>query len=162
MLFMGQEFLEYKQWSDHPDSPLHIDWEALDGGDVSMADHLRFTQDVVRLRRSHAALRSESVRAFHVNGDARVLAFHRWVEGRGSDVVVVASLNDGTYHGYAIGFPAAGRWREIFNSDVYDHWVNPQVAGNGGAIDVGGPPIWLFNVVCDCVAGQWGGGVCGG
>ena len=26
------------------------------------------------------------------------------------------------------------------NSDVYDNFVNPRVAGNGGAIDAGGPP----------------------
>ena len=151
MLFMVQEFLEYKLWSDHPDSPLHIDWQALDGGDTAMADHLRFTQDAVRLRRTHAALRSESVNAFHVNGNARVLACHRWVEGSGSDVVVAANLNDGTYYGYAIGFPRTGRWREVFNSDVYDHWVNPQVAGNGGAIDVDGPPMHGFSTSCAIV-----------
>ena len=29
---------------------------------------------------------------------------------------------------------------EVFNSDVYDHFVNPQVAGNGGEIYADGPP----------------------
>jgi 1,4-alpha-glucan branching enzyme len=28
-----------------------------------------------------------------------------------------------------LGFPIPGFWREVFNSDVYDHWVNPKVAG---------------------------------
>ena len=37
-------------------------------------------------------------------------------------------------HGYALGFPRAGRWVERFNSDVYDNWVNPMVAGNGGGV----------------------------
>jgi 1,4-alpha-glucan branching enzyme len=27
-----------------------------------------------------------------------------------------------------------GLWKERFNSDVYDYWVNPQVAGNGGGV----------------------------
>jgi 1,4-alpha-glucan branching enzyme len=28
-----------------------------------------------------------------------------------------------------VGFPGTGTWREVFNSDVYDNWVNPVVAG---------------------------------
>ena len=60
---------------------------------------------------------------------------HRWLEGKGRDVVVVASLSETTYYDYRIGFPRGGSWFEAFNSDVYDHWVNPWVAGNGGKID---------------------------
>jgi 1,4-alpha-glucan branching enzyme len=29
----------------------------------------------------------------------------------------------------------------VFNSDVYDNWVNPMVAGNGGGIQASGPPL---------------------
>ena len=70
-----------------------------------------------------------------------MLAFQRWVEGAGADVVVVCSLNENTLYNYAIGFTAAGRWREVFNSDVYDNWVNPIVAGNGGGVDADGPGL---------------------
>lgn len=28
----------------------------------------------------------------------------------------------------------ASPWREIFNSDVYERWVNPNVVGNGGSV----------------------------
>jgi 1,4-alpha-glucan branching enzyme len=63
-----------------------------------------------------------------------VIAYHRWREGSGDDVVVVASFAETTWTGYDIGFPFPGLWRERFNSDVYDHWVNPQVAGNGGSV----------------------------
>jgi 1,4-alpha-glucan branching enzyme len=144
MLFMGQEFLEYKQWSDHPDSPFVIDWRSLDSGDASMVNHLRFTQDAIRLRRQQPALRGECARVFHVSNPNRVLALHRWLEGTGNDVVVAASLSDRTQYGYAIGFPRMGAWREIFNSDVYDHWVNPMVAGNGQGIDAQGPGMHGF------------------
>ena len=48
--------------------------------------------------------------------------------------MVAASLNEATYWSYAIGFPGPGRWLEVFNSDVYDNWVNPIVAGNGGGV----------------------------
>jgi 1,4-alpha-glucan branching enzyme len=54
---------------------------------------------------------------------------------------VVESLNESTWYNYQIGFPSGGRWLELFNSDVYDNWVNPIVAGNGGAIEASGPPL---------------------
>jgi 1,4-alpha-glucan branching enzyme len=41
----------------------------------------------------------------------------------------------------AVGFPGPGRWLEVFNNDVYDHWVNPIVAGNGTGIDANGGPM---------------------
>ena len=49
-----------------------------------------------------------------------------------------------TWHGYELGFPFPGLWRERFNSDVYDHWVNPQVAGNGGSVVAGGRGLHGF------------------
>ena len=49
MLFMGQEFLEDKQWSDnfafHQD--LLLNWAGLDAGDKQMLDHLRFTSELI-------------------------------------------------------------------------------------------------------------------
>jgi 1,4-alpha-glucan branching enzyme len=144
-LFMGQEFLEDKQWSDDPASPDHISWAGVEGGDAAMADHLRFTQDAIRLRRRQPALRSSFVHAFHVHNGNRVIAFQRMLDAGGRDVIVVASLNDTTYYGYEIGMPGAGRWLEAFNSDAYDNWVNPQVAGNGGSIVAAGPPMHGFS-----------------
>ena len=64
----------------------------------------------------------------------RVLAFHRWVEGEGHDVIVVVHLATFNRFGYRIGFPGGGEWREVFNSDVYENWVNPNVVGNGGRV----------------------------
>ena len=144
-LFMGQEFLEDKQWSDSPSSPLHLWWDGLNGADRSMGDHLRFTQEAIRARFDHPALRGPNARAFYVSEADRVIAIHRWLEGSGDDVVIVMSLNDQTYYGYRIGFPRGGAWREDFNSDVYDHWVNPWVAGNGGGIAAGGPGLHGFS-----------------
>ena len=135
MLFMGQEFLEDKPWSDDPQGANLIDWDALNAGKKPLVDHLRFTQDVIRLRWRQPALRGSSMRVFHLHNQNRVLAFHRWLEGAGRDVIVVVSLNEQTYAGYRLGFPTAGHWLEVFNSDVYDNWVNPRVAGNGGAIE---------------------------
>jgi 1,4-alpha-glucan branching enzyme len=141
MLFMGQEFLEDKQWNDNPDPANLIWWGGLEGGDKTMADFLRFTRELIALRRNQPALRGEGCNIIHVHDDNRVLAFQRWVEGAGQDVIVVVSLNESTWYNYQIGFPGGGRWLEVFNSDVYDNWVNPIVAGNGGAIRADGPPL---------------------
>ncbi len=141
MLFMGQEFLEDKQWNDNPDPANLIWWSGLEGGDKTMADFLRFTRELIALRRSQPGLRGEGCSIIHSNGNNRVLAFQRWVEGVGQDVVVVASLSESTWYNYQIGFPSGGRWLELFNSDVYDNWVNPMIAGNGGAIEADGPPF---------------------
>jgi 1,4-alpha-glucan branching enzyme len=142
-LFMGQEFLEDKQWCPDPRTPDHLIWWGglAAGADRAMADHLRFTQDAVRLRNSQPGLRGEGLNAFYTSDADRVIAFHRWVVGQGSDVVVVATLSESTWWDYRIGFPSAGRWVEIFNSDVYDNWVNPMGAGNSGGINADPVPM---------------------
>jgi len=141
MLFMGQEFLEDKQWSDTPSPANLIWWAGLEGGDKTMGDFLRFTQEGIALRHRLPALRAEGCQVLHVHNQNRVLAFQRWVENAGQDVIVVASFNESNLYNYSIGFPGAGRWLEVFNSDVYDNWVNPITAGNGGAVEASGPPM---------------------
>jgi len=151
-IFMGQEFLEDKQWSSDPSAPNLIWWSGLNaGGDRAMVDHLRFTQDLVRLRWTYPALRGDNVNPFHVHNQNRVLAFHRWLDGTGQDVIVVATLAESTWYEYGIGFPLAGSWREVFNSDVYDNWVNPIVAGNGGDVTASGPPLHGFQASANIV-----------
>ena len=146
MLFMGQEFLEDKQWSDnfefHQNLLLH--WAGLDGDDKQMLDHLRFTRELLGLRWRYPGLRGQGFRVVHVHDQNRVLAFHRWVEGEGHDVIVAVHL--ATFHrfDYRIGFPAGGEWREVFNSDVYENWVNPGVAGNGGRVFADPRPLHDF------------------
>jgi 1,4-alpha-glucan branching enzyme len=137
MIFMGQEFLEDKYWTDWPGRPeLLIWWDGLEGRDKHMSDQHRFTRDLMWLRRKHPALRGEGINVFHVDNDNRVIAFHRWVPGAGRDVVVVASLNESTFYdrSYRLGFPVGGHWNEVFNSDVYDQWVNPNAQGNFGGV----------------------------
>jgi 1,4-alpha-glucan branching enzyme len=166
-LFMGQEFLEDKQWCPDPriSDLAHLIWwgglaPAADGKaagavgnsviravDPAMADHLCFTQAAIALRNVQPALRGEGLNVFYTSDADRVIAFHRWVQGVGRDVVVVATLSETTWGNYQLGFPSAGRWIEIFNSDAYDSCnangvlVNPQVAGNDGGITADGPPL---------------------
>jgi 1,4-alpha-glucan branching enzyme len=136
MLFMGQEFLEDKEWSDnfelHGDLLLY--WAGLDRGDRQMQDHLRFCRELIWLRRQLPGLRGQGFRVVHAHDQNRVLAFQRWVEGEGHDVLVIAHLSTFNRFGYRIGFPGGGGWREAFNSDVYENWCNPDVVGNGGGV----------------------------
>jgi 1,4-alpha-glucan branching enzyme len=142
MIFMGQEFLEDKRWADDPEHHpgMLIYWDGL-AADKTMSDFHRFTRDLLWLRREQPALTRESVATVLMDNVNRVLAFQRWIEGVGHDVIVVASLNESTLNGYRIPFPSAGEWREAFNSDVFDNWVNPNVAGNGGRVEAHGPGL---------------------
>lgn len=142
-IFMGQEFLEDKPWSDDVENwdRFLIWWDGLSGADRAMVDHHRFSSELFALRQSQPALQEGRINAFHVHDDNRVIAYHRWLEGYGRDVVVVATLREQTHYDYRIGMPRRGRWREIFNSDVYDNWVNPITAGNNGGVFADGPAL---------------------
>jgi len=155
MLFMGQELLADQQWSDdvthHPE--LLLDWQALGSAaatasttsaDAVVRDFHRFTRELIAVRWTLPGLRGEGFRVIHTHDANRVLAFHRWVPGEGHDVLIVVSLANSNQYGYRIGFPAAGPWREVFNSDVYDNWVNPNVTGNGGLVFADPVPMHGF------------------
>lgn len=137
-LFMGQEFLEDKQWHDDYGAPNLLYWDGLFDEDAPghrhMVDFRHFTRDLIALRRRLPALRSEAINVFYHHSIDRIIAFHRWVPGEGRDIVVVASLRDHTFYDYRLGFPHTGRWTEAFNSDVYEAMPNPNVAGNAGHI----------------------------
>jgi 1,4-alpha-glucan branching enzyme len=144
MMFMGQEFLEDKLWSDNfHRTDRMIWWDGLDGADPHMGDFHRCVRDLTWLRRRHPALRAEPVNVYRTDEDARVLAFHRWVPGAGRDVVVVASLSEFTVfdHEYALGFPISGVWHEVLNTDLYQVFPNPDVRGNAGQITADGPAL---------------------
>jgi len=139
MLFMGQEFLEDKLWTDNEGAhPGHlIYWEGLESN-KTMKDYFQFMKELIWLRRRHPALRGESINVFYVNEVDRIIAFHRWIDTVGRDVVVICSLNESTLWSYELGFPKAGTWLEVFNSDVYENWVNPWAAGNQGSVVANG------------------------
>jgi 1,4-alpha-glucan branching enzyme len=63
MLFMGQEILEDKPWHDDIRfwSQFMTWWDGL-SVDRSMRDCLRFTQDLIQLRRRYPALCGEGIR----------------------------------------------------------------------------------------------------
>jgi 1,4-alpha-glucan branching enzyme len=140
-LFMGQEFLEDKNWSDNREAGDLIWWEGLGGPDPAMRDFMRFVADLIQIRRSQPALRGNGARVSRAENFDRVIVLHRWIEGQPADVVVVANLAEQPKHGYAIGLPLAGDWFEVLNSDVYDNFPNPAPVGNGGGVRSWSEPL---------------------
>jgi len=114
MIFQGQEFLEWTAWSDK--QPL--DWSKA----TSFAGIRALYRDLIRVRRNGSkntrGLSGEHVNVFHVNYEAKVIAFHRWADGGpGDDVVVVANFSTLPFASYNVGFPREGTWYLRFNSD---------------------------------------------
>ena len=146
MLFMGQEFLEDKPWADDFENHenLLLYWEGVER-DRHMIDHLRFTRELLGLRRRCPGLRGNGFRVVHAHDGNRVLVYHRWVEGEGHDAIVAVHLGIRNRFDYRVGFPLGGSWREAFNSDVYENWVNPDAVGNGGQVFADSQPLHGFS-----------------
>lgn len=140
-LFMGEEFLEDKNWNDNRHDGHFIWWEGLNAANPVMRDFLRFLTDLIKVRRSQPALRGSGARVSRADNFDRVIVLHRWIEGEGLDVVVIANLAEQPKHGYAIGLPFAGDWLELLNSDVYDNFPNPAPVGNGGLVRAWSEPL---------------------
>jgi len=153
MLFMGQEFLEEKQWADdyQTHAGLLLNWDGVDSNDKQMKDHIRFVSELIRLRWKYPALRGNGFQVITSHNQNRVLAFQRWDTESGNVVVVVIHLSTFTKFNYRIGFPFVGKWKEVFNSDVYENWVNPNVYGNGGFANVANIPMHGMNYSAELV-----------
>ena len=113
MLFQGQEFLAPGAFNDA--EPLRWDWAQAHGGLVQLY------RDLIRLRRNLAGttpgLRGQGCRVFHVNDQAKVLAFARWDAAVEQATVVLVNFADQAHENYVIGLPAPGPWTVRFNSD---------------------------------------------
>ncbi len=119
LLFMGGELGQRREWA-HDRA---LDWEL-----VEQHPEHRGLQDWVadlnRLHREQAALHAGDcdARGFQwICGDDRdqsVVAYARWTPERDAVVVGVLNLTPVVRHGYRLGLPQAGRWREALNSDA--------------------------------------------
>ena len=118
MFFMGEEIVAQRCYRfDNVDSSK----EDLYGERVGAGARMfRFYQDLIRLRRGNAAVRSRDLDVVHASGRDRVIAFTR--SAGQSQVLVVASLSNRPFlDGYTIATDphllSAGWWQETFNSD---------------------------------------------
>ncbi len=121
MLFQGQELLE-DRWFQDKDP---IDWSRAKRENGIFNMYL----DLIALRRNLSGvtrgLCGQNIHIYHMNGDAKLIAFHRWDEqGPKDSVVVVVNMTNQNRDGYVIGFPRAGLWKTRFNSDSYNYGPN--------------------------------------
>jgi 1,4-alpha-glucan branching enzyme len=117
LLFMGGEFGQDEEWA-HDRS---IDWHL-----VEFAEHRglqRLVQDLGAHYREIPALweRDHDPDGFHWtdagNVDQNVFIFlRRDAEGR-PGLLCLANFSPATHHGFRVGVPFPGRWREVVNTD---------------------------------------------
>jgi 1,4-alpha-glucan branching enzyme len=113
MLFQGQEFLAPGSFNDT--EPLCWDWAAAHAGLTQLY------RDLIALRRDlrgvTPGLRGQGCRVFHINNEAKIVAFARW-DGRPEDAtIVIANFGNQAHEDYTIGLPEGGEWTVRFNSD---------------------------------------------
>jgi len=101
------------------DDTVELDWDKA----ISNRGILRAHRDLVALRRARdgatKGLRGSNVTILRADDEAKLLAFHRWMDGGpGDDTVVVVNLAHRPAEQVRIGLPAAGRWSVRFNSDA--------------------------------------------
>jgi 1,4-alpha-glucan branching enzyme len=132
LLFMGGEIGQGREWS-HEAS---LDWHLLES--PLHAGVCRWTADLNALYRSVPALHEQDCDAagfewvdLH-DAENSVLAFLRRAKD-GSSVLVAANFTPVARHGYRLGVPSGGTWREVANSDASDYGGSG--VGNLGAIE---------------------------
>jgi len=123
MIFQGQEFLATGWFDDRVQLP----WEAAEENSGTVT----FFRDLIRLRRNldgiSSGLRGNHVNVYHVDNEAKLIAFHRWQKGGpGDDVVVVANFANQTVRDHRLRFPGDGVWHIRLDS----HWCD-YGAGDG-------------------------------
>ncbi|MCG2583735.1 1,4-alpha-glucan branching protein GlgB [Massilia sp. TS11] len=117
LLFMGGEFAQFAEWN-HDRS---LDWQLL--GDPQHQGVQRLVKDLNAVYTAYPALHARDCdpRGFawiaHDDRANSVLSFVRYDE-QGDFVIVVCNFTPVVRHGYRIGVPAAGRYREIINTDA--------------------------------------------
>ncbi len=116
LLFMGCEFAQAAEWN-HDRS---LDWHLL--GDTAHAGVQALVRDLNALYKAQPALHQQdfSGEGFewvrHDDAERCVLSFIRKAPGA-APVLVVCNFTPTLHHGFRVGVPAGGTWRELLNTD---------------------------------------------
>ncbi len=138
LLFMGSEFGQWKEWNHK---------ESLDWGLTAHPAHAGLQTLIADLNRLYRERPSLHVRDFDADGfewidchDASqsIVSWLRRSEGQYS--IVILNFTPVPRHGYRIGVPESGSYREIFNSD--SGYYGGSDFGNGGLLSTDGIP-WM-------------------
>ena len=128
LLFMGGEFGQPSEWY----CKVSLDWHLLEQDPLHQGVH-RFVKALNHLYLSQPALWEAD---FSHDGfrwmdfkdvDNSVVAFARFARDKSDFVVCLLNFTPQVLHGYRLGVPEAGRYRQLFNSDA------PEFGGSGVA-----------------------------
>ncbi len=117
LLFMGNEFAQEREW-DHDSS---LDWHL--NGDALHAGMQALVRDLNLLLRDCGSLHQRDFTAdgfewiSHSDAAHSVLSFVRRSVGATTLMLVVCNFTPVVRHGWRVGVPRAGRWRERLNTD---------------------------------------------
>jgi len=133
-LFMGSEFGQSREWK-YDES---LDWHLLKYKTHSgICDALRDVSSIYLNDEQLAKgdLRPDCFRWINCDDkDASVISFLRYgADDKNSIYAIVCNFTPMCRHGYKIGLPKAGEWKEVFNSDAEIYGGNN--IGNAGAIN---------------------------
>jgi 1,4-alpha-glucan branching enzyme len=129
LLFMGGEFGQRQEWN-HDQS---LDWHLL-----RQAPHQglqRLVGDLNRLYRQQPALHeldheAEGFEWVDADNHAQSVFSYRRKSRSGAQLLVVLNMTPVLHHGFRVGVPAAGRYRELLNTDALHY-------GGGGHGNLG-------------------------
>ena len=117
LLFMGNEFAQEREWNHDASLDWHLTADPLHGGVQSLV------RDLNRLHRDCPALHQRDFTAdgfewvSHSDAAHSVLSFvRRGLDGRAL-MLVVCNFTPVVRHGWRVGVPRTGRWREVLNTD---------------------------------------------
>jgi 1,4-alpha-glucan branching enzyme len=131
LLFMGQEFGQWREWSE----ARSLDWDLLEHAPHRGVHQLM--KDLNYLYRSRPALHARDCEAdgfsWLIVDDAANSVF-AWLRKapEGNPIAVISNFTPAVRENYRVPLPSAGEWREIINTDAETYGGSGQ--GNTGAV----------------------------
>ncbi|HPG23713.1 MAG TPA: 1,4-alpha-glucan branching enzyme, partial [Amaricoccus sp.] len=117
LIFMGQEFAQGREWSE----ARGLDWEQT--GIPAHKGVQDLMRDLNRLYRDNVALHARDCEGEGFEwllADESRTSVYAWIRKapEAPPVAVIANFTPVPHQGYRVPLPAAGRWREILNTDA--------------------------------------------
>jgi 1,4-alpha-glucan branching enzyme len=140
LLFMGGEFGQRAEWNENAE----LDWWLLQAGPYHLGTQ-RLVRDLNRLYRTHPACWEGDYDPHgfqwidcsdHLHS---VLSFLRRPLQPGPELAVVLNLTPVPHHGYRVGLPRPGCWREVLNTDA--EFYGGSGVGNLGGVTAEAVPM---------------------
>ncbi len=134
LVFMGQEFGQWREWSEERS----LDWHLLDEG-PQHGQLQQWVRDLNHLYQREPALYEHD---FDWNGfrwiepndaDQSILSYIRYADDTDDFLIIVANFTPIVRHGYRVGVPNAGSYTELMNSD--SALYGGSNVGNGGVVE---------------------------